>query len=129
MSVLSILSRAAYLVDTNLTQLIVCYMVNISLTHGTTEASAHGYVGFGLFLGPVFHRYHDGDRFAELARRLIEKHQLSAWISDTYLMSQMVVVWTRPLTVAVEVLTHVIPDLLQSSREMLFWSVTVWNTW
>jgi predicted ATPase/signal transduction histidine kinase len=104
MSVLSILSRAAYLVDTNLTQLIVCYMVNISLTHGTTDASAHGYVGFGLFLGPVFHRYHDGDRFAELAIRLIKKHQFSAWTSDTYLLSQMVVVWTRPLTVAVEFL-------------------------
>ena len=104
MSVLRIFFRPAYLVDTNLTQLIVCYMVNISLTHGTTEASAHGYVGFGLFLGPVFHRYHDGDRFAELAIRLIEKHQFSAWTSDTYLMSQMVVVWTRALTVAVEFL-------------------------
>jgi predicted ATPase len=104
MSVLSILSRAAYLVDTNLTQLIVCYMVNISLTHGTTDASAHGYAGFGLFLGPVFHRYHDGDRFAELAIRLIEKHQFSAWTSDIYLLSQMVVVWTRPLTLAVEFL-------------------------
>ena len=104
MSVLRIFFRPAYLVDTNLTQLIVCYMVNISLTHGTTEASAHGYVGFGLFLGPVFHRYHDGDRFAELAIRLIEKHQFSACTSDTYLLSQMVVVWTRPLTVAVEFL-------------------------
>jgi predicted ATPase/signal transduction histidine kinase len=104
MSVLSILSRAAYLVDTNLTQLIVCYMANISLTHGTTDASAHGYVGFGLFLGPVFHRYHDGDRFAELAIRLIEEHQFSAWTSDIYLVAQMVVVWTRPLTVAIEFL-------------------------
>jgi predicted ATPase/signal transduction histidine kinase len=104
MSVLSIFFRPAYLVDTNLTQLIVCYMVNISLTHGTTEASAYGYVGFGLFLGPVFNRYHDGDRFAELAIRLIEKHQFSACTSGTYLMAQMVVVWTRPLTVAVEFL-------------------------
>ena len=102
MSVLSIFFRPAYLVDSNLTQLIACYMVNISLTHGTTEASAYGYVGFGLFLGPVFHRYHDGDRFAELAIRLIERHQFSACTSGTYLMSQMVVVWTRPLTVAIE---------------------------
>jgi predicted ATPase/signal transduction histidine kinase len=104
MSVLSIFFRPAYLVDTNLTQLIVCYMVNISLTHGTTEASTYGYVAFGLFLGPFFHRYHDGDRFAELAIRLIEKHQFSACTSGTYLMGQMVVVWTRPLTVAVEFL-------------------------
>jgi len=104
MGVLSILSRAAYLVDTNLTQLIVCHMVNISLTHGTADSSAHGYIGFGLFLGPVFHRYHDGDRFAELAIRLIEKHQFSAWTSDIYLLAQMVVVWTRPLTVALEFL-------------------------
>jgi predicted ATPase/signal transduction histidine kinase len=104
MSVLSILSLAAYLVDTNLTQLIFCYMVNISLTHGTTDGSAHGYVGFGIFLGPVFHRYHDGDRFAELAIRFIEKHQLPGWTADIYLLAQMVVVWTRPLSVAVEFL-------------------------
>jgi predicted ATPase/signal transduction histidine kinase len=104
MSVLSILSRATYLFDTNLTQLIVCYMANISLTHGTTDASAHGYVGFALFLGPVFHRYQDGDRFAELAIRLIEEHQFTARTSDVYLVAQMVVVWTRPLTVAIEFL-------------------------
>jgi predicted ATPase/signal transduction histidine kinase len=104
MSVLRIFFRPAYLVDTNLTQLIVCYMVNISLTHGTTEASAQGYAAFGLFLGPVFNRYHDSDRFAELAIRLIEKHQFSAWTSDIYLLAQMAVVWTRPLTVAVEFL-------------------------
>jgi predicted ATPase/signal transduction histidine kinase len=104
MSVLSILSRAAYLVDTNLTQLLVCHMVNISLRHGTTDASARGYAWFALFLGPVFSRHHDADRFAELAIRLIDKYQFSAWTADIYLLAQMVVVWTRPLTVAVEFL-------------------------
>jgi predicted ATPase/signal transduction histidine kinase len=104
MSVLSILSRAAYLVDSNLTYLIVCRMVNISLTHGTTDASAQGYAWFALYLGPVSHRYRDGDRFVELAIRFIEKHQLSAWTSDIYLLAQMVVIWTRPLTIAVEFL-------------------------
>ncbi len=54
MSVLSILSRAAYLVDSNLTYLIVCRMVNISLTHGTTDGSAQGFAWFALYLGPVF---------------------------------------------------------------------------
>jgi predicted ATPase/signal transduction histidine kinase len=104
MDVLSTLSHAAYLVDTDLTQLIVCHMVNISLTYGTTDASAHGYIGFALFLGPVFHRYHDADRFAELAIRTIEKDQLTAWISDIHVVAQMVVAWTRPLTVAIEFL-------------------------
>jgi predicted ATPase/signal transduction histidine kinase len=104
MSVLCILSRAAYLVDTNLTQLLVCHMVNISLRHGTTDASARGYAWFALFLGPVFSRHHDADRFAELAIRLIDKYQFSAWTADIYLLAQMVVVWTRPLTVAVEFL-------------------------
>src|SRR5262249_33565044 len=104
MGVLSVLSRAAYLIDTNLTQLIVCQMVNISLTHGTTDASAHGYAGFALFLGPVFHRYHDGDRFARLALQLIEKYQFSAWKSDICLLAQMVVVWTQPISTAIEFL-------------------------
>jgi len=104
MDVLSTLSHAAYLVDTDLTQLIVCHMVNISLTYGTTDASAHGYIGFALFLGPVFHRYHDADRFAELAIRTTEKDQLTAWISDIHVVAQMVVAWTRPLTVAIEFL-------------------------
>jgi predicted ATPase len=70
MGVLSVLSHAAYLIDTNLTQLLAFRMVNVSLKYGTTDTSAHGYAGLGLFLGPVFHRYDDGDRFAKLAIHL-----------------------------------------------------------
>jgi PAS domain S-box-containing protein len=101
MGVLSVLSIAAYLIDTNLTQLLACQMVNVSLKYGTTDASAHGYAGLGLFLGPVFHRYDDGDRFARLAIQLVEEHQFSAWKSDVYLLAQMVVLWTQPIKTAI----------------------------
>ena len=102
MDVLSDLSLSAYLTDNNLTQLIACTMVSVSLNYGTTDASAHGYVGFGLFLGPVFHRYRDGHRFAMLAVNLVEKYNLSAWKAGVCLLAQMVVLWTRPIKAAID---------------------------
>ena len=78
MPALSTLFDAAYLTDFHLFCLHVCRMVNISVRHGMSGACAHGYVLFGFILGPVFHRYDDGHRFARLAGDLAEKHDFIA---------------------------------------------------
>jgi predicted ATPase len=77
-------------------------MVNISVSHGMSGACAHGYVLFGFILGPVFHRYHDGHRFAKLACDLTEKHGFIAVKTRIYLEMGMVAPWTQPLTSAIE---------------------------
>ena len=59
-------------------------MVKISMQHGTSGASAHGYAHLGFILGPVFHRYSEGYRFAKLACDLVEKHGFIAYQAKVY---------------------------------------------
>lgn len=102
MPALSTLFDAAYLTNLNLFCLHVCRMVNISLTHGMCGASAHGYVLFGFILGPVFHRYDDGFRFAKLACDLTNKHNFLSVKTRIYLEMGMVAPWTQSLTHAID---------------------------
>ncbi len=59
-------------------------MVNVSMQHGMSGASAHGYALLGYILGPVFHRYSEGYRFAKLACDLVEKHGFIAYQAKVY---------------------------------------------
>ena len=76
MRVLSALLGPAYFTDFHLFCLLVCRMVNVSMQHGMSGASAHACAYFGTILGPVFHRYSEGYRFAKLACDLVEKARL-----------------------------------------------------
>ena len=84
MQVLSVLTPPAYFTDFHLFCLLVCRMVNVSMQHGMSGASAHGYASFGFILGPVFHRYSEGYRFAKLACDLVEKHGFIAYQAKVY---------------------------------------------
>ena len=55
--------------------LLICQMVNLSLLHGTTEASTQGYAWLGWLLGPAFRRYEEGYRFGRLACELDQKRE------------------------------------------------------
>ena len=102
MRVLSYLFAPAYFTDFNLVCLHLCHMVNLTLRYGTTDASAHAYVWFGVILGPVFHRYTDGYRFGRLACDLVEKYDLLAYKSKTYFSMEMVALWTQPVSPAID---------------------------
>src|SRR5712664_2417664 len=53
MQVLSVLTSPAYFTDIHLFSLLVCRMVSISMQHGISGASTHGYAQFGSILGQV----------------------------------------------------------------------------
>src|SRR5229473_2373174 len=84
MQVLSVVSPPAYLTDFRLCCFQACCMVKVGMQHGTSGASALAFGYFGSFLGPVFHRYTDGYRFAKLACDLVEKHGFIAYQAKTY---------------------------------------------
>ena len=71
MQVLSTLVDPAYFTDIRLLTLLVCRIVNMSKQHGVCGAFPHGCAYLGLVLGPVFHRYGEGYRFAKLACDLV----------------------------------------------------------
>ena len=78
MRLLSDLDSPAYFTDFHLFCVRLCRMMGVGLRHGTSGAFAHGCAAFGMFLGPVFHRYREGYRFAKLACDVIEKHGFMA---------------------------------------------------
>jgi PAS domain S-box-containing protein len=102
MQVLSVLSPIAYFTDLRLCCLDVCRMVNVAMQHGSSGASALAYSYFGGMLGPVFHRYTDGHRFAQLACDLVEKHSFIAYRARVHYATGTVAFWTQPIVTAID---------------------------
>ena len=102
MQLFSALTPASYFTDFRLYCLQACRMVKLSMQHGTSSPSAHAYGYWGAMLGPVFHRYRDGHRFAKLACDLVEKHDFIASQAKVYVSMGSVAVWTHPIATAID---------------------------
>jgi PAS domain S-box-containing protein len=102
MQALSDLQPAAYFTDRRLACLHANRMVNLAMEHGTSAASALAYGYIATTLGPVFHRYHDGYRFAKLACDLVEKHGFVASRGRVHFSMGRVAFWTQPLATAID---------------------------
>jgi len=90
MDMLSVLITPAYFTDFHFYCLLVCRMVNLSMQHGTT------------LLGPAFHRYPEGYRFAQLACDLVEKHRFIAYEAKVHHAMGWVALWTQPIAKAID---------------------------
>ncbi len=101
MEVLSVLTPPAYFTDVRLYCLQTCRMVNVSIQHGTSGASAAAYGYCASMLGPFFHRYGDAHRFAKLACDLVEKHGFIAYQAKVYHGMGVVAPWTQPIASAI----------------------------
>lgn len=77
--ILAVLFAPALSVDRNLPLLAYCQMVNISLVHGNSDASALAYAYFGMIIGPAFGRYQEGYRFGKLGHDLMEQRRSIAY--------------------------------------------------
>jgi PAS domain S-box-containing protein len=102
MGVLTVLFAPAYFTDINLVRLHLCHMLNVSMKYGTTDASTHAYAWFGTTLGSAYRRYSEGYRFGKLACDLVEKHKFLAYRARTYFSMEMVVLWTKPIGIALD---------------------------
>jgi PAS domain S-box-containing protein len=102
MQVLAVLLVPAYSTDRRLHCLHLCRMVNLSMQHGTSGDSPHGYGYWGIVLGPVFHRYGEGYRFAKLACDLVEKHGFVASQGEAFAAAALAGTWTQPIAIAID---------------------------
>jgi predicted ATPase/signal transduction histidine kinase len=102
MQVLSTLAEVSWFTDFHLYCMVVCRMVNISMQHGMSGPSAHGYACLGSILGPSFHRFGEGYRLAKLAYSLVEKHGFTAYQTKVYHDVANVSRWTQPIRSAME---------------------------
>jgi PAS domain S-box-containing protein len=99
---MTVMLPPAYFTDIHLFCLLVCRVVNDSMQHGTSGASANGYGYCGIILGPVFHRYSEGYSFTKLACDLVEKHGFVAIQPKVHLAMGIVAAWTQPITTTID---------------------------
>ena len=86
----------AYYCDENLSSLVICHMVNLSLEHGNSDAACFAYVWFAIIAGPRFDNYKDGFRFGRLGYDLVEKRGLKRYEARTYMcFGNIVLPWAR----------------------------------
>jgi PAS domain S-box-containing protein len=104
LQVLAVLAPPAYFTDSNLYCLLACRMAKIGIQHGMSGASTLGCALLGFILGPVFHRYDEGYRFAKLACDLVEKHGFITYQAKVYHSTGTVAFWTQPIGTAIDLM-------------------------
>lgn len=101
MDVLAGLMQPAWYSDENLRSLVIGRMVNLSLTHGNSDASCLAYVWLGMILGPQFGDYALGFQFGQLGMALEEGCRLNRFKARVHqVFGGYVMQWTQPLHAA-----------------------------
>jgi predicted ATPase len=96
LDVLTEVVTPAYFFDENLSSLVICHMLNLSLEYGNSDASCFSYVWFAIIAGPRFGNYRDGFRFGQLGYDLVEKRGLKRYEARTYMcFGNIVLPWAR----------------------------------
>ncbi|MCY1077341.1 trifunctional serine/threonine-protein kinase/ATP-binding protein/sensor histidine kinase [Archangium lansingense] len=113
MNVLAALFTPAIFTDENLLILHLCRMVSLSLRHGNTEASVHGYGWYGLVLGATFKRYREGHAFGVLASELVDRHGFSSARGRALYALEMNSYWLRPISFSLEIVRDAFYQALQ----------------
>jgi PAS domain S-box-containing protein len=103
MRLLSELWPPTYYTEFNLSALVICRMVNLSLVYGSAPSSNQGFALLGWLMGPVFHRFQEGLQLARMASDLAEQRHSALDQGRTLLTLAQTASWTQPLaTVGVD---------------------------
>jgi PAS domain S-box-containing protein len=96
LEVLTEVMAPAHFCYENLSSLVICRMVNLSLEHGNSDGSGYAYVCLAIIAGPRFGNYQAGSRFGRLGYELVEKGGLKRFQARTYMsFGNIVTPWTR----------------------------------
>lgn len=82
--------------------LLVCKMLEMTLDHGLTGASAFGLAWFSVLISDRYKAYHFGYQCGLLATQLAEQHDFTRYKARTLLPLDQVGIWTQPLSFAID---------------------------
>jgi PAS domain S-box-containing protein len=89
----------------NLTDLVACEMVNMSVAHGRTDASSWGFASLGKALCERISAYKEGYEFGKLAYDMTEKYNISAHRGAiANFMGACIAMWTHHINMCVQYL-------------------------
>jgi len=100
MALLTALEAAFFYPATNLLHLHFAVMVDLTLKHGVTAASAQGMAWFGVSLATVYDKYEEGFAFASTALALVNRNGFERYRTPTLVALDQVSPWTQPLSYA-----------------------------
>ncbi len=96
LDVLTEIVNTALHTDENLSSLVICYMVNLSLEHGNSDAACFAYVSFAMIAGPRFGNYKPGFQFGRLGYDLLQQRGLKRYEGRTSMsFGNDVIPWAR----------------------------------
>jgi PAS domain S-box-containing protein len=96
MDVITEIVTPALMFDEQLSTLVVCRLVTLSLEHGNCDGSCFGYVWLAMFAGPRFGNYKDAFKFGQVGYELVEKRGLTRYQARTYMnIGCTVLPWVR----------------------------------
>jgi len=108
-------SAAAFYVSSNLMPLFFLRSVNLSLDHGVTRLSAHGFAGYALILVTRFNDVAAAERLCTFARELVERRDVAELRASVgYLYCAFVHFRSKPMAAAIELY----PPLYQQALEV-----------
>ena len=113
--IITFLFAPASFTDNNLFYLLICRGANLTLLNGIIEASVHIFSGLAQIMGPVFHRYEDGFRFATLAHNIAERHSFIG--AKAHFAMECACVWSRPMQMAIDAIRHTFRVAIETSDQ------------
>jgi predicted ATPase len=120
MDVLTRIMSAVFIADENLSSLVICRMINLSLEHGNSDASCFAYVWFAIIAGPRFGNYKAGWNFGRLGYELVEKRGLTRYQARTYMcFGNMVLPWMEHIRNARDLLNRAF-DIASEKGDLTF---------
>lgn len=119
LELMTLVGTSAYIGDPELTLLLNCYGLNLTLDHGTTKNSANFFNTFGLTEAFLFHNYDAAYRYGQLGIEM-EKRKVSDCTGEGY-VSQVVSVfflspWKESFQGCANELKRMYPFVLESGN-------------
>jgi len=98
----------SWVYDEQLTSLVVCRLVNVSLEYGNWDGSCFAYAWLGILAGPRFGSYPDGFRFGQLAYDLAERGGPTRYQARTYMsVGALIMPWQKHPAIGRELVRRV----------------------
>jgi predicted ATPase len=120
MEILLAIKTPAVFTDSQLHDLAVLRMANLSLEHGHSDGSPLAFAQLSMAIGPRFGNHRDGFRFGYLGAALVERDGFARFLHQVYMVvSYHVLVWTHPIQAASSMMQRAL-DLSQETGDLLF---------
>jgi PAS domain S-box-containing protein len=120
MEILLAIEPPAVFTDSQLHDLTMLRMANLSLEHGHCDGSPMAFAGLSMAIGPRFGHHSDGFRFGHLGAALAQRDDFARFRGKVHcVVGYHVLPWTRPIQAASSMMQRAL-DLSRETGDLVF---------